>query len=467
MRTHRLALATALLATTTAAQDPRPDKVEAATLVSLAESRLKEKKVEDAVLLLWRALDQVAAEPDGARSEPAVTARALLQANDPCDAQRRAAFTAIAKQHVELAAAYRGRKWFTTAAAQLDAADRHDRDAAVKERAALKAAKEKEGREKGTMLCPLLVRKSTRLVSGYWREAGDCLEALAHTKEEPPYEWISNTSHKDHEIAVEFRPKAADQPHAAGLWIGHTGGPESCAGLRVVAYYDPATKEYRLSIMERRGAAWTDRGTMQVVADPAPDGFHRLVVEVARERLRARLDGAPILEHKAESEIRGDVGVSVGRSDVNSCGVFVRNLSIDPLPPERPVDNKTRTPDEATELAVTWAVDNAKELLAKKQPEPASRVLRDALGKVGPMAAGEPRTKLLKAIDQLLAQVDPLAPKAKKTAQTIGAELVKAGDDYAKAGLPRAALQLVERAAALDPEGQAARLAAAREAAGK
>ncbi len=465
MRTHRLALATALLATTAAAQDGKTEKVEPVTLVERAASLVKEKKIEDAVLLSWRALDLLAAVPDGAKSEPAVAARALLQANDPCDAQRRAAFAAVGKHHVDLAAAYRGRKWFDTAAALLEVADRHDGDAAVKEWAALKNAQEKEGREKGP--CPLLLRKSTRLVYGYWREAGECLEALQHSKREPPYEWITNTLHKDHALSVEFRPKAADQPHCAGLWVGYTGDGDACAGYRVVAYYEPATKEYRLSIMERRGAAWTDRGTMQIPAAPSPDGFHRLVVHVARERLRARLDDAPVLEHKAESEIRGDVGVSVGRSDVDSCGVFVRNLSIDPLPPERPVDDKTRTPDEAAELAATWAIDDAKDLLAKKHPEQASRRLREAQGKVAAMTAGEPRTKLSKSIDQLLAQADPLAPKAKKTAHAIATDLAKAADDYAKAGLPRAALHLVERAAAFDPDGQAAHLAAAREAAGK
>lgn len=462
-------LVAALLAITAATQDPkRPD---ATALVSQAESLLKQQKTEDAVLVLWRALDQIVGQPAGATNDAlAAAARSLLLANDPCDAHRSAAFTAVAKQQVDLSAAYRGKKWLDTAADHLDVADRYDQGVTAKERAALDAAQKsaKEAAEKRATPSRLLTRKNVRCSFGTWREVGDCLEGPATKKGDGMMpEWITSAAHQDNQICVEFKPVVADQPHAASLWIGYTGQGASGAGISIGACYEAPTKQYLLSVMEKVGPTWTQRASVILAATMPTDGFHRLVVQVERERVSAALDDAPPIEHKADAAIRGNVGLSLSTGKSDSCAILFRNLTVEPLPRTRSLDDEARTPDGAAEFAATHAIEGAKEHLAKKQPERASRMLRSALGHVAAMTIGDPRSKLLKAIEPILVQADPLTPRAKKAAQTSASELVKAADAYASAGLLRAALQLVERAAAFDAEGQAARLVVARGAVAK
>lgn len=458
-----LALAATVLSASLAAQVKKPAGAEPATLVSRAEELLKHERVDEAVLVLWQALDGLATHPGDATSGAiAAAARSLLERGDPHEAQRRAVFTSVAKQQVELAAAYRGRKWFDTAVTLLDVADRHDAEVAVKERAALDAAKAsaKEARAKKATLSPLLHKKNARNVFGMWREAGESLESPPHAKDEPMHEWITASTHGDNQVVLEFKPSAADQPTCAGLWVGYVGVGVMGAGFHITAHYTPEAKEYCLGISELRGGSWTDHGSTWLAGTPSPDGFHRLDVQVSGQRLRARLDGGAPVEHAAQIAIRGHVGLTVGIRVTGSCSVLFRNLRIDPLPLERPSDDKALNP----EAAGSDAIDEAKGLLAKKQPEAASRVLRGALSGLAGMPAGEPRAKLQKAIDQVLAQADPLAPRREKTEHAIASELVTLADAYTKAGLLRAALKVVERAATFDPEGQAVRLAAAREA---
>ena len=112
MRTHRLAIAITLLASTLAAQAEKQDKVEPVKLVSRAEKLLQKKELEEAVLLLWQALDLLATLPSNpVHDSAALSARFLLKENDPREEQRREVFASVAKQQVELAAAYRGKKW--------------------------------------------------------------------------------------------------------------------------------------------------------------------------------------------------------------------------------------------------------------------------------------------------------------------------------------------------------------------
>ena len=110
MRTPRLAITTTLLAGTLAAQAEKEQKVEPVTLVSRAEKLLQKKELEDAVLVLWQALDLLATLPSNpVHDSTALSARFLLNENDPREAQRRAVFASVAKQQVELAAAYRAK----------------------------------------------------------------------------------------------------------------------------------------------------------------------------------------------------------------------------------------------------------------------------------------------------------------------------------------------------------------------
>lgn len=474
MQKHVHALAAALLATAAAAQEAKEEKVEPVALVSRAEKLLKKKEVEDAVLVLWQALDLLAALPGNAvHDATALSARFLLNENDPHEARRRATFTSVAKQQVELAAAYRTKKWLDTAATRLDAADRYDRDAGAKERAALEAAKPKGktpsapagAAPAAAQLCPLLQRNNAEFVSGDWREAGDVLECQA--PKDDHLEWVTKASHADHEVVVEFRPADATKEHNAVLAVGLgiQPGSHNFSGYRLQCCFHPESKEYGLTVWAVRGMDVTSLGEAWVAAAPSTDGFRRLAIQVRGARLRAQLDQGKAIEVAADGEVRGKVGLLHGLANSTTCIVQFRNLRIDPLPADRPTDEELRAKDDAAnQNAITKAVDEAKELLAKKQPEPASLLLRDALGRVAALPAGVLRDNLHKSVEQMLAQADPIAPRRRRTAQAVASELAALADEYANAGMVRAALVLVEHGAAFDPEGQAARLAAAQEA---
>jgi len=474
MRMHRLALTTTLLVSTLAAQAEKQEKVEPLTLVSRAEKLLQQKEVEDAVLVLWQALDLLATLPSHpVHDSTAVSARFLLNENDPREAQRRAVFASVGKQEVELAAAYRGKKWLDTAEGRLDVADRYDRDAGAKERAALEAAKPKSKpgaaakevpKPAAGKLSPLLLRANTEWVHGEWKEVGDALECQAPKGDH--LEWVTKATHGDHEIVVEFRPVEPTQDHNAilAVGLGIREGSANYSGYRLQCDYDPPSKEYGLILWAIRGMTFENLVAAWVKGTPSADGFHRVSIQVRGPRLRAQMDqGAPI-EVATPADVRGKVGLLQGVSDASTCAVQFRNLRVDPLPPDRSTDGERRTSDEAANQdAIAKAVADAKELIIKK-PEPASQLLREALGRVAAMSAGVLRTNLQKSIDQMLVQADPLAARRRKTEQGIATELATLADAYGKAGLYRVALELVERAAAYDPEGQAARLAAAREA---
>ncbi|HZN38435.1 MAG TPA: hypothetical protein VFD82_06505 [Planctomycetota bacterium] len=482
MRT--LSIATTLLSSTLAAQGVKQEKVEPAKLVSRAEKLLQQKQVEDAVLVLWQALDLLATLPSNpVHDSTALSARFLLKENDARETQRRAVFASVGKQQVELAAAYRAKKWLDTAETRLHVADGYDRDAGAKERAALEAARPKSkpadaATPKGgpepaaNKLSPLLQRTNTEFVYGEWKEVGDALECQA-----PPgsvVEWVTTASHGDHEIVVEFRPVDPSKDHNATLAVGLVtqAGVANYGGYRLQCSLDAAAaskqypKQYGLTLWVTRGANSEQLGeTTWVKGAPGADGFHRVSIQVRGPSLRAQLDHGAPLEVAAPADVRGRVGLLQGVSDATTCAVQFRNLRVDPLPADPLTDAEQRAKDEAANQdALTKAVADAKELIAKKEPEPASVLLREALGRVAVMSAGVLRDNLQKSIEQMLTQTDPIWARRKKTAQAIATQLVTLADEYGKAGLYRAALVLVERSASFDPEGQAARLAAAQQA---
>ncbi|HEU4418601.1 MAG TPA: hypothetical protein VFT55_06655, partial [Planctomycetota bacterium] len=476
MRTPRLAVTTALLASTLAAQAEKDQKVEPVTLVSRAEKLLQKKELEDAVLVLWQALDLLATMPSNpVHDSTALSARFLLNENDPREAQRRAVFASVAKQQLELAAAYRAKKWLDTAEGRVEVADLYDRDAGAKERAAIEAARPKkpaaaaaakeEPKPAASRLSPLLQRTNTEYVHGEWKEVGDALECQAPKGDH--FEWVTRATHGDHEVVVEFRPVDPTKDHNATLAVGLgvQDGSSNFSGFRLQCGYYPASKDYSVVLWAIRGMNIESLGQAVVKGTPSADGFHRVSIQVRGPRLRAQLDeGAPI-EVATPADVRGKVGLVQGVSNTPTCAVQFRNLRVDPLPADRVTDAEQRAKDEAANQdALTKAVADAKELIAKKQPEPASLLLREALDRVADMSAGVLRDNLQKSIEQMLMETDQVAGRRKKAAQAIATQLAALADEYGKAGLARAALVLVERGAAFDPEGQAARLAAAQQA---
>lgn len=474
MRAPHHAFAALSFAALLAGQAPtKADGKDVLALVSRAEAALKSKETEEAILLLWQALDQLGELPanpvlDSAR----LSALFLLEKNDPLEARRRAAFGSVAKQQVELAALYRGKKWFDVAANRLDVADGYDRDAGKKERGLLDAARPKPKVEGATpaepprsKLAPLLQRANIEYHDGEWKEDGEVLECHA-----PPgkhIEWITKQAHGDHEIVVEFRPKAPAEEHNVILTFGlSVDAANATNGYRLAYHYAPKGKRYGLYFLTVRGMQVTDLGTWGWgLVSPTEDGFHRLSVQVRGSRLRAQVDGGAAVEADAGQAVRGTVGLMQGIADTPTCAVQFRNFRVDPLPADMPTDDELREKAALeNQNEITKAVDAAKELIAKKQPEPASLKLREALGRIRDMDAGVLRDNLSSAIERMLAETDPFAVRRRKAAQTSAAELVALGDAYAKAGMVRAAEVLVADATGFDPDGLAARLAAANEA---
>ena len=441
-------------------------------LVARAEALLQGKETEGAILVLWQTLELLPTLASSPVHDAALlSARFLLMTHDPRETQRRAVFASVAKQQVELAAAYRAKKWLDVAATRLAVADTFDAEVGIKERALLAAARPKSkavekpaaAEPSKPKLSPLLQQGSAALIHGEWREVDDRLECQAPP--ETASSWTTTETHADHEVVVEFRPADATKPHNATLSVGWVVDPatNNYGGYRFQCSYDPKVGMYGLVL-------WNDTENKQlahswVPAAPTSDGFRRLSIQVNGPRLRAQLDLCEPLEVVAPADVRGHVALMNGMLSVPTCAVQFRNLRIDPLPADMPTDDELRAQNAAAhQNAITKAVDEAKDLIGKKQPEAASLRLRDALGLVSAMEPGILRDTLAKTIEPMLQQTDPLAARRKKTAQTNAAELATLADEYAKAGMVRTAELLVERAADFDPEGQKARLAAAREA---
>lgn len=421
--------------------------------------------------MLWQTLEVLQDLPSNPVNDAAaLSARYLLTTHDPREPQRRTTFATIARQQVGLASLYRGKKWFEVAATRLAVADTFDRDVGSKERALVEAGRPKTAEKPvaaaaaAPALAPLLQRANAESVFGEWREVDDRLECQALP--DTVVAWATKATHADHEVVVEFRPADPTKPHNATLSVGFGLDPATNLndGYRLQCSYEPKHGQYGLRLFAGTGHK-EELGYSWVPALPTSDGFRRLSIQVSGRRLRAQLDLSKPLEAEAAADVRGRVAVMNGMLQTSTCAIQFRNLRIDPLPADLPSDGELRANRAAAnQNAITKAVDEAKELIGKKQAEPASLRLREALGLVEDMAPGVLRDNLAKTIEQMLQQTDPFAVRRKKAAQVIAAELVKLGDEYGKAGMVRLAEVLVDRACDFDPDGQAQRRAAAREA---
>jgi hypothetical protein len=476
-RSYRCHLAafTLLVTASLAAQEAKPEVPDPLKLVTQAEAMLTKKEVEDAVLLLWDTQDLLLSLPSNPIHDAAwLSARHLLLENDPREAQRRAVFASVAKQQVELATAYRLKKWLDVADTCLAVADQYDRDVGAKERAAVLAARPKPkapvapAKPEAAAVkqpVPLLQRPNAEFAAGNWRVVEDTLECQAAAEDHN--EWVTNTSHADHEVVVEFRSVDAKKDHNAILAVGLAirEGTQNYSGYRLGAAFDAKGGDYSLTLWAVRGMKVDVIGNTFLKVAAPPDGFHRLSLQVHGQRLRAQLDDGKPIEVGVGEEVRGRVGLLQGLAQTTTCAVQFRNLRVQPLPADQPSDDELRAEAaNANQNAISKAVDEAKELIAKKQPEAASMRLREALGRVEEMPAGVLRTNLAQTVATMLAQADPLWPRRKKAGQTIAAELLVLAGEYAKAGWARTALTVGEDAVRFDEEAVEPRLALLREA---
>lgn len=449
-------------------------KTDPVALVAQAEKQLgkKDADVELAVLSLWQALDELALTPASTvRDATALSARFLLQQHDPREGERRKTHASIAKQQVELATAYRLKKWLETATTRVDAADRFDRDAGVKERAAIAAARPKDkpipAKPANAPAKPapsLLQKAQAEYLEGTWTETAGSLRVLP-AKAGDSNQWISRATHEDNEVSLEFRPTEAGRPHNLALFIGLVliRSVNYHGGIRFHAEHDGEGR--KVGILAWRIDAGAPKLLAEAWKEPTPDadGWLRLAARVQGESVRVFLGEVEYFTIRAEAPVRGQIGMISGLSNEDSCGLEIRNLRIAPLPADAPTDAELKAKAATDDRdAITRLVDEGKALADAKQPEAAAAKLREALARIDAMDAGVLRDALRAGVEPQLDKADPLAPRRRKAAQTIAAELVALADQYAAAGWARAAEQVVAQAAAFDPVGTTARAAAAR-----
>ncbi|MBL9076199.1 MAG: hypothetical protein JNL08_01765 [Planctomycetes bacterium] len=448
-----------------AAADPVP-------LVARAEAQARKGDREAAVLLAWEALAALATlADDPVRGATRLAAWDLLREVDPIEPDRRRAFEAIARQQLDLAQAYRGRKWFDTALARVDVAQHYDRFQADKARAALLAARPTPAATAPAVpaappkvaTAALLQRTATLHVFGTWTEADGMLRTEALAANGPLAMWMTKASHEDHEIVLEFRPEAPDEPHNIAIVFG--GFVDATVdGARAECIFDARMKGYYLRLFTPPPAV-TELAGNWVRPTATTDGFRRLALRVAGTQVQLQLDGEPAVTATWPQPARGLVGLSIGVVDTPAGALQLRTLRIDPLPADQPTDEELREQRlAALQQSIAGAVDAAKKLRADKQAEAAAWRLRGALAEVRQMPAGRLRDSLDKVIEQELEQTDPLAARRKKAALEAAAQLVGLADRYAAAGQVRAAFVLVAAAARFDAGGTTARLEAATEA---
>jgi hypothetical protein len=437
-------------------------------LVNQAEALIKAKEIEDGILRLWSALDVLAVGPGGPIADATtLSALFLLKTHDANDAERRLTFGAVAKQQLELAAAYRTKKWFDVAATRVAVASAYDKNQAQKEAALLAAARPEESAVPTTKPtpaapvrpCPLLQRENTYYVAGPWQESGVLLECAADVGAK--FDWITTASHANHEIVVEFAAAKPTERHHLILSVGQDVATttNTIDGYRLACHFDPKNKKYSLQIYATTAGKLRDFGHLFVDSVADPDGFRRLALRVSGRRLRAQLGNSAPLDLDVGEEVQGLVGIGQGLADTSSGLVRFRNLRIDPLPSDAPSDDELRQQAlVAKQNAISAAVETARALLGKKQFEPASLRLRDALNDIDVLPAGVLRDNLKKTIEPMLSQADPLWAKRKKAAETAALGLASLADKYAAAQMPRAALELLRRASMFDRDGMATRL---------
>lgn len=427
--------------------------------IARAERLFAATQNEDGILLLWDALELLRQHPEQPTSAAGIAAALkLLQANDPLHGDRLAAFTAFARTQVDLATLYRGKKWHSAAAAQLNVADRFDPTAGTKERAQFDAAKAKSAEPPVAATPTLLQRESVLRGFGPWQERGDTLECGAHEAQTGWFDWIVNAKHADCELSVEFRSSDPKAAHDCALLVGVDSSPF----YQVIAAYYPEDTCYDLVIFEHTDSDAKRLVNRDVQVLPTPDGFHRLTFRVQGTILYARLDAAPPLEVKVADAPRGHFGLTVGIKNQASVPITLRNLRIGPWPPLTEEEAKLEA-NAATRERVTKTIDAANGLI-KAKPEVATLRLRATRGDLNTLPASALRSSLTKTIEDLLNKSDLLHPRWKKVAQEGARSLIAIADRYAAARQVRAAGRLVTMAAGVDPEGCAARLIAASQA---
>ena len=432
-------------------------------LVARAEGFFAKGAKEDAILMLWDAVEQLGSRTEQPASAAGLKAAlGLLRANDSLHEERLATLLAQARAQTDLAMVYRGKKWFRSATEHLDLADQLDAKAGQKERAQL-------ARANPTYVEPsiseprgysLLKRLETVRAEGPWREVGDTLECGSHPARTPWYEWTVDARHADCELALEFCSSDPKVGHDCSLLVGVDSGG---ASYQFIAAYYAESGRYDLVLYEHKDKQARLLGSALVGSLPAGDGFHRLSLRVNGTSLRAQLDAAPPVEVTVPAAPRGRFAIAVGIDNQDSAPITIRNFQLRPWPLPTEEEQRANRHAEA-QKRIAEAIDGASLLIARKENEAAALRLRVARNDAARLLPGVLRDNLIKSIEEMLVRADPLDARCKKVGQEGVRALVGVADRYAAAGHLRAALHIVQQAARIDAEACAPRLQAAQQA---
>jgi hypothetical protein len=469
-------IAAALLATQAllpATPQQAPEKAaNPVSLVSRAEKLIKEDHKEDAEILLWQALELLRGKASNPIEEATVlSARYLLKENDPLEMERRAAYTAVATAQTDLAKSYRIKKWYDTAQTRLDVAAQFDPEVITKESTILAAKRKKMARPKkaaavpkqsAAKVSPLLRKNSTRYTHGPWAETEDGIRISAKGFK-THCQWICDADHKDNEIIVEVRPEDPKQSWDATIAVGQYKLTDASyySGYRCAVQYYAEHKRLQLSIVSVIEGVVKDYVTNDVACNAPRDGYHLLAVRIDSGRLQLQINGEPAVTADVPSPTAGAAGIMHGLAGTASCPINFRNFQIRPLPKDVPSDEELReAAANDRQHEITTAVEEAKQLLTAKMPEPAAQRLRDAIALLPELPEGILRTNMLKSIKTMLKKADKITKKRERAALACAKTFADLADKYALDKRPRLALALTQQAARFDAEGQATRLAA-------
>lgn len=442
------------------------------TMVSRAEVLMRKGDKEDAALMLWQALDLLRGKELGPiEGATQLSALFLLKENDKLEAERRAAFTSVAQIQAALAKSYRIKKWYDTAQERLDVAAQFDRDVIAKEQTVLASKRPKTAKAKPSPSA----KKSADTVSSHLRESGakfhhgpwseteDGLRIKTPVGYGEHCEWICNARHEENEIVIEIKPDELKQSWNAAIGVGLNILPDTShySGYRCHIQYFANTNSIGLYVWRIIGMKSTKLVDKQVKYQAPINGYHRFAVRVKEGKLELQANGEPTVTAAVAGTIRGRIGVLHGVTNTDSCGLNFRNLVIGPLPEDAPSDEELREQTMAKKQhAITASVEEAKALLAAKQPEQGAHKLRDALEQLQDIPEGILRTNLAKSIQTMLGQADRLTKKRGQAAQKCAAAFADLADKYAADGRARMARVLALQAMRFDPQGVQKRLAA-------
>lgn len=467
-------LATAASTGTLFAQAPAADNPVA--LVSRAEAKIRKSDKEDAVILLWQALDLLRGkERNAIEAATWLSARFLLQENDPLEQERRAAFALVATKQTAIAKSYRIKKWYDTAEGRLDVATMYGPDAAAKERTVL-AAKRKGKNRKQAAPQPAepaqevnaFARELAKKVDGKWRNIEGELESSAHSggtdESGGHWQWTTKLKHQDHVVSFEFRAADAKGDYNLGIGIG-IPDDNPFNGYRLVLQHYKDSDTVLLRILSVDGQDIREVAEGSATLGKTKSGYHRLAAIISDNSIGFQIDGHPAVKGTGTGSIRGFVAVIVGMAGISSTANRFRDLTIAPLPADQPTDEELRQKAaEENQHRVTKAVEEAKVLLDARKPEPAAAKLREGLQALDKLPKGILRSNLEKSLTAMLKKADPTARKRTAAAKQCCDALRQLADKYVAAGKPRAALILAQRAWGFDASQQDSQIVAVRKA---